>query len=99
MFDHSDSYEMNFLFLFLCRIFKKIFCTLTYDISYFQHVCVINSVENFSHFWNSLIKQLTWCDLNFPGGSDSKESAFNVGNLCSIPRLERSPEGRHGNPL
>ena len=31
----------------------------------------------------------------FPGVSDSKESACNVGDLGSIPRLERSPgEGK-----
>ena len=35
----------------------------------------------------------------FPGGSDSKESTCNVGNLTSIPGLGRSPGGGHGNPL
>ena len=35
----------------------------------------------------------------FPGGSDGKESAFNAGDLGSIPGLGRSPGGRHGNPL
>ena len=35
----------------------------------------------------------------FPGGSDSKESANNVGDLGSTPGLGRSPEGGHGNPL
>ena len=28
----------------------------------------------------------------FPGGSADKESACNVGDLSSIPGLERSPE-------
>ena len=37
--------------------------------------------------------------LGFPGGSDCKESACNVGDLGSIPGLERSPGGGHGNPL
>ena len=37
--------------------------------------------------------------LGFPGGSDDKESTCIVGNLGLIPRLERSPGGRHGNPL
>ena len=32
-------------------------------------------------------------------GSDSKESACNVGDLGLIPGLGRSPGGRHGNPL
>ena len=37
--------------------------------------------------------------LGFPGGSDDKESACNVGDLGSIPRLGRFPGGGHGNPL
>ena len=35
----------------------------------------------------------------FPGGSDSKESACNVGNLGSIPGSERFPVEGKGNPL
>ena len=37
--------------------------------------------------------------LGFPGDSDSKGSTHNVEDLGSVPGLERSPEGRHGNPL
>ena len=37
--------------------------------------------------------------MGFPGGSDGKESACNVGDLGSIPGLERSPGRGHGNPL
>jgi len=33
------------------------------------------------------------------GGSDSKESACNAGDLCVIPGLGRSPGGGHGYPL
>ena len=39
------------------------------------------------------------CHSGFPGGSDGKESACNVGDLGSIPVLGRSPGGGHGNPL
>ena len=35
----------------------------------------------------------------FPGGSDGKESACNVGDLGSIPGSERSPGEGNGNPL
>ena len=35
----------------------------------------------------------------FHGGSDGKESACNVGDLGSIPGLERSPGEGNGNPL
>ena len=37
--------------------------------------------------------------IGFPGGSDGKESACNVGDLGSIPELGRSPGGGLGNPL
>ena len=37
--------------------------------------------------------------MGFPGGSGSKESACNVGDLGSILGLGRSPGGGHGNPL
>ena len=36
--------------------------------------------------------------LGFLGGSDSKESACNAGDLGLIPGLRRSPGGAHGNP-
>ena len=35
----------------------------------------------------------------FPGGSEGKEPACNVGDLDLIPGLGRSPGGGHGNPL
>ena len=38
------------------------------------------------------------CSL-LPGGSDSKESACNEGDLASIPGSGRSPGGGHSNPI
>ena len=35
----------------------------------------------------------------FPGGSDSKESAFNAGDQGLIPESERSPGEGNGNSL
>ena len=49
-----------------------------------------------------LVKHYSGCfceSLNFPGGSDGKEAAFNAGHLDSIPGLGRSPGGEHSNPL
>ena len=37
--------------------------------------------------------------MGFPGGSDDEESACNVEDLGSIPRLGRSPGEGHGNLL
>ena len=37
--------------------------------------------------------------MNLPGGSAGKESAYNAGDLGSIPVLGRSPGGGHGNAL
>ena len=39
------------------------------------------------------------CNLYFPGGSDGKVSAYNAGNLGSIPGMGRSPGEGNGNPL
>ena len=38
-------------------------------------------------------------DPSFPGGSDGKESACNIGDKSSIPGLGRSPEEGNGYPL
>ena len=37
--------------------------------------------------------------MGFPGGSDGKESACNLGDLVSFPGSEISPGEGHGNPL
>ena len=37
--------------------------------------------------------------MDFPGGSDGKASAYNVGDLGLIPGLGRSPGEENGNPL
>ena len=37
--------------------------------------------------------------IDFPGGSESKASAYNVGDLASIPGLGRSSGEGNGNPL
>ena len=37
--------------------------------------------------------------MDFPGGSEVKASACNVGDLGSIPGLGRSPGEGQGNPL
>ena len=44
----------------------------------------------------SLIEKLT---EDFPGGSDGKASAYNVGDLGLIPGSGRSPGEGNGNPL
>ena len=37
--------------------------------------------------------------IGFPGGSDGKESTYNVGDPGSMPGSGRSPEEGHDNPL
>ena len=38
-------------------------------------------------------------NIDFPGGSDGKASAYNVGDLGSIPGLGRSPGDGNDNPV
>ena len=45
------------------------------------------------------ISQSSVCSKGFPGGSDGKVSARNVGDLGSIPWLGRCPGEANGNPL
>jgi len=44
-------------------------------------------------------KKLEARAMDFPGGSDSKESACNAGDLGLIPGLGRCPGERNGYPL
>ena len=44
-------------------------------------------------------KEIATHFLSFPGGSEVKASASNVGDLGSIPGLGRSPGEGNGNPL
>ena len=60
-----------------------------------------------SHFWKLILTQGHQCwqdhfgvlSLGFPGHSDSKESAFNAGDLDSIPSWGWLPGAGSGNPL
>ena len=52
--------------------------------------------SNVAVFGDGASKEVT---RGFPGDSDGKESACNVGNLSSIPGLRRSPGGGRGNSL
>ena len=44
-------------------------------------------------------KSALLCLVDFPGGSDGKASAYNAGDLGSIPGSGRSPGEGSGNPL
>ena len=62
-------------------------------------------------FWGGiffyLLSTTNWClprafasaSVDFPGGSEGKESACNAGDLGSIPGLGRSLGEEYGNPL
>ena len=47
----------------------------------------------------TLLGVYTNLPMDFPGGSDGKASAYNTGDLGSIPGLGRSPGEGNGNPL
>ena len=75
------------------------------------HVWLKPHLENFELYFTSLHKWVQLCSslnilwhcislrLGFPGGSDGKASAYNAGDLGSIPGSGRSPGERNGNPL
>ena len=53
----------------------------------------------FKDKWNSELVKKYHNLVGFPGGSDGKESAYNVGDIVSVPGLERSPGEGSGYPL
>ena len=50
-------------------------------------------------FFNQGTFPSLFTNIQFPGGSDGKASAYNAGDLGSIPGLGRSPGEGNGNPL
>ena len=56
-----------------------------------------NKKHSEKHVWRKLETYIE--SQGFPGGSDSKESACNSGDLGSIPGSGRFPEEGNGNPL
>ena len=74
-----------------CRQRKKITKFLSFSKLYFTYDFL------FIYFWNCWKRGFT--SPFFPGGSDGKESAYNAGDLGSIPWLERSPGEGNGKPL
>ena len=57
----------------------------------------VHGVERVGHNWVTELNRSEGMD--FPGGSDGKESACNTGALGSILGLGRSPEEGSGYPL
>ena len=80
-------------------------CFLSQKISfaYSRISCKSNTTDSFlyltSFIWHNLKCSKLLCLLGFPGGSDSKESAHNAGELGSTPGSGRSPGEGNGNPL
>ena len=64
----------------------------------FSCITIFTMLYSHRHFWfqNYLSPHLL---RDFPGGSDDKASAYNVGDPGSFPGLGRSPGGGNGNPL
>ena len=59
----------------------------------------LSSMKHFPIYVPKLIISRSPVLQGFAGGSDSKESTSNVGDLGFIPGLGRSPGGGHGHPL
>ena len=85
-------YRFSLLFL-LSEAFQEI-CFLSYLTSLVSR----NHAARF-HGGKRTYLGLVSVEEGFPGGSDEKQSACNVGGLGSIPGSGRFPGGGHGDPL
>ena len=70
---------------------KAVYC-------YSAYLTYMQSISCEMPEWMMLESRLVGEISGFPGGSDSKESACNAGDLSSIPGSERSPREGNGNP-
>ena len=75
--------------------------SLSYWFNYHSFISLLFISKKTSDRVNPLVHRLLHFSLVifFPGGSDSKESACNAGDLGSIPGSGRSPGEGNGNPL
>ena len=64
-----------------------------------SHAIRARDVSVASFMWALISFMRSLPSRDFPGGSDGKVSAYNEGNLSSIPGSGRSPGEGHGNPL
>ena len=60
---------------------------------------LVNLTLSVITFFGSFFKIMILNILDFPGGSDRKVSAYNAGDLGSIPGSGRFPGEGNGNPL
>ena len=61
--------------------------------------CMLRNTQTTQSVFNDLRKWLLCHFIGFPGGSDGEESAYNAGDLGSVPGLGRSPGEGNGHPL
>ena len=59
----------------------------------------LSMVQGLRHNFEWILGLILWLWTNFPGGSDSKESTCNAGDLGSIHGSGRSPGEGNGYPL
>ena len=84
--EQSDSVIHIRIYLFFFKFFSSI--------GYYKIVNIVPFAVQLA-----LVIYLFYRQQGIAGGSDSKESACNVGDLGSISGLERSPGSGHGHPL
>ena len=75
--------EKNLTYIMIYNIY------IIYYFVIYHYTSYINDIKNMYIVYNS----------GFPGGSDSKASACNMGDPSSIPGLGRSPGEGNGNPF
>ena len=94
-YTHVGSYLGSLLCsIDLCVCFFPVPYCFTYSLGSSGFV-----LQNCWHYWDLLCFHTNFRNISSnPGGSDSKESTCNAGDLDLIPGLGRAPGEGHGNP-
>ena len=84
--------------LILCTVFQQNVFMVVLKLYFIIYVHLIKTLGLF--FIHSSLRSTAQFDPPyFPGGSDSKASVYNAGDLGSIPGSGRFPGEENGNPL
>ena len=89
-FQHKNINSLNY---FCIIFFKKIY----YVIWFYLDKNIIQKMHTYTHL--PILYKRGICHKIIPGGSDGKESAYNMGDPGSTPGSGRYPGEGNGNPL
>ena len=83
----------------VCQVYMLSLCLFNFYAEYIMPNAGLREAQTEIKISRRIISYLRYIERGFPGSSDGKASANNVGDLGLIPGWGRTPGERNGNPL